>query len=240
MPFYYGKYTGIVKDNQDDQKLGRLTVSVPSIYDADETVVARPALPYGFFFVPENGAKVWVEFEGGDTGLPIWSGVQYVAGEWASEGAISPPQKRVLKTAAGHVVVFDDKSGEEGIDVKDGVNNHEIKLDGNGILVNDGKNNHVLKLNASGIAVTDGVNQNQLTLDSSGVTIKVPSGAQIQLTAAGVTVDAGAGLVTVKGSMIMLSSSAAMPVLRAAIDAGIGNLGAPVPLIGPGNPAVLA
>jgi hypothetical protein len=238
MAFYYGKYTGIVKDNQDPEKLGQLTVNVPAIFDNDETVVARPALPYGFFFVPENGAKVWVEFEGGDTGLPIWTGVQYVAGEWASEGAVSPPQKRVLKTAAGHVVVFDDKSGEEGIDVKDGVNNHEIKLDGSGIQVNDGKNNHTVKLDSSGIAITDGVNQNQVKLDSSGITIQAASGAQVQLTAAGVTVDAGAGLVTVKGSAVMLNNGV-LPVIRVT-DTGIGNLGAPVPIVGPGNPTVLA
>src|SRR6516162_8127190 len=97
MPQYFGKYTGIVQDNRDDQKLGQLTVTVPSIFDSSETVVARPALPYGFFFVPENQAKVWVEFEGGDTGLPLWTGVQYVAGEWPPEASINPPQKRVIK-----------------------------------------------------------------------------------------------------------------------------------------------
>ena len=238
MAFYYGKYTGIVKDNQDTDKLGRLTVSVPTIYDDDETVVARPALPYGFFFVPENGAKVWVEFEGGNSGMPLWSGVQYVAGEWAQEAAVSPPQKRVLKTAAGHLVIFDDKSGEEGIGVKDGVNNHEIKLDSTGIQVNDGKNNHTVKMDSSGIAITDGANQNQVKLDSSGITIKAPSGAQIQLTAAGVTVDAGAGMVTVKGLSVALNNGV-LPVIRIG-DTGVGNLGAPVPIIGPGNPTVLA
>jgi len=238
MAIYYGKYSGIVKDNQDPENLGRITVNVPAIFDGDETVVALPALPYGYFFVPENGAKVWVEFEGGDTGLPIWSAVQYVAGEWAQEAAINPPQKRVLKTAAGHTVVFDDKSGEEGIDIKDGVNKHEIKLDGNGIQVNDGKNNHVVKLDGSGIAITDGVNQNQVKLDASGVTVQAPSGAQIQLTAAGVTVDAGAGIVTVKGSAVMLNNGA-LPVIRVG-DMGVGNLGAPVPIVGPGNLTVLA
>ena len=220
MAYYYGKYTGIVKDNQDAAKLGSLTVSVPAIYDSGETVVARPALPYGFFFVPEKEAKVWVEFEGGETGLPIWTGVQYVAGEWAQEAAVDPPQKRVLKTAAGHVVTFDDTSGEEGIDIKDGVNRHEIRLDNSGILI------------------SDGVNQNQVKLDSSGITVQAPSGAQIQLTAAGVTVDAGPGIVTVKGSSVMLNNGV-LPVIRLG-DTGIGNLGAPVAIIGPGNPTVLA
>jgi hypothetical protein len=112
---YFGKYSGIVADNLDPENLGRLQVKVPTIFTPDEVVMARPALPYGVFFVPEPGDKVWIEFEGGDTGLPLWTGVQYVAGEWPDEGKANPPQKRVIKTPSGHVMVFNDKGGEEGI-----------------------------------------------------------------------------------------------------------------------------
>lgn len=114
---YFGKYTGIVTDNRDDQNLGQIKVSAPAIFPPDEHVIARPALPYGVFFVPEVGAKVWVEFEGGDTGLPLWTGVQYVAGEWAEEARLSPPQRRVIKSASGHVMIFSDKNGEERIEI---------------------------------------------------------------------------------------------------------------------------
>ena len=75
---YFGKYSGLVVDNMDPEQLGQLRVSVPAIFPEDELMLARPALPYGIFFVPEVGTKVWVEFEGGDTGLPIWTGVQSV------------------------------------------------------------------------------------------------------------------------------------------------------------------
>ena len=51
---YFGKYTGIVKDNKDDDKLGQLKVVVPAIFPEDEQMIARPALPYGFFFVPDD------------------------------------------------------------------------------------------------------------------------------------------------------------------------------------------
>jgi hypothetical protein len=226
---YFGKYTGIVKDNRDAQKLGQLQVSVPAIFPPDELVTARAALPYGFFFVPEAEAKVWIEFEGGDSGLPIWTGVQYVPGEWAPEAEADPPQKRVIKTASGHLLIFNDASGEEAIQIRDGVNGHDIKLDN------------------QGIQVTDGRNQHQVTLDSSGITVQAQSGAKVQLTAAGVSVNAGSAMVEVTGTTvrvhggtIMLSDAALMPVLRATLDQGIGNLGAPVPLIGPGNPNVLA
>lgn len=220
---HFGKYSAIVKDNRDDQKLGQLQLSVPSLFPPDELVTARAALPYGFFFVPEVGAKVWAEFEGGDPGLPIWTGIQYVAGEWAAEAAENPPERRVIKTASGHLLKFHDKSGEEKIEIEDGVNKHVITLDQSGIHIKDGKNQHELTLSAQGITIKDGANMNTVKLASAGITAETVAGAKIEL----------------QGPMVKISSSAAMPVLRLG-DSGVGNLGAPVPLIGPGNPMVLA
>jgi hypothetical protein len=114
---YFGKYTGIVKDNRDEQNLGQLQVSVPAIFPEDALVTARPALPYGVFFVPEPGEKVWVEFEGGDCALAVWSGVQSVPGAWATEAAETPPKLRVIKTAKGHLIILNDKAGEERIEI---------------------------------------------------------------------------------------------------------------------------
>ncbi len=230
---YFGKYTGIVKDNKDADKLGQLKVVVPAIFPEDEQMVARPALPYGFFFVPEVDAKVWVEFEGGDSGLPLWTGVQYVQGEWAAEAQEDPPVKRVVKSAKGHFVLFDDKDGEESIQVKDGKNGHVITLDQAGISIEDGKNQHKVTLDQGGVTIKDGKASHELKFDASTITLKHgATGAKIEIGPAGITIDGVSG--------INLSSSAAMPILRANIDTGIGNLGAPVPLIGPGNPLVKA
>jgi hypothetical protein len=245
---HFGKYSGIVKDNRDDQKLGQLQLSVPSLFPPDELVTARAALPYGFFFVPENEAKVWVEFEGGDPGLPIWTGIQYVAGEWASAAEANPPQRRVIKTASGHLVQFYDKSGEEKIEIKDGVNGHVITLDSTGIQIKDGKNQHELVLDGQGIQIKDGKNQHQLTLDGQGVQIKDGKNMNtVTLSSSGIKAENAMGAkvslsgpsVEVNGPMVKLGPSAAMPVLRIG-DSGVGNLGAPVPLIGPGAVMVLA
>jgi hypothetical protein len=253
---YFGKYSAIVNDNVDPDKLGQLKVEVPAVFPEGEIVVARPALPYGVFFLPEVGVNIWVEFEGGDTALPLWTGVQYIAGsEWAPESDI--PEKRVLRTPSGHIVMFDDKGGEEKIEITDGVNGHVVTLDSNGINVSDGVNGHEIVLSGSGVDVKDGVNKHELAMTSSGVTategnnqnklelsaaggkVETTFGAKVELTAALTSVDAGPGIVEVKGSLVKLSSSAAVPVLRIG-DSGIGNLGAPVPLIGPGNPTVMA
>ena len=218
---YFGKYTGIVKDNQDNDNQGRIKVSVPALFPEDEQMEARAALPYGFYLVPENGAKVWMEFEGGDPGLPIWSGIQIVPGDWPGEAKASPPQNRIIKTAAGHLLAFYDRSGQEKVEIKDGVHNHLVTIDQNGI------------------RIEDAVNKNTITLDSNGVKVETEAGAKVSLTAGMTSVDGGPGVVEVKGSVVKLSASARLPVVRLT-DQGIGNLGAPVVILGPGNPTVLA
>ena len=248
---YFGKYSGIVKDNSDDQNLGQLQVSVPALFPPDDLVAARPALPYGLFFVPEKDQRVWVEFEGGDPGLPIWTGVQSIPDTWPDEAKADPPQKRVIKTASGHVLAFDDKSGEAGIQITDGVNGHIVTLNKDGIQVTDGVNGHTVTLNKDGIDVTlggaaaheikmtsDGIDVKHATagdlkLDSSGLTLATAAGAKINVAPSGITIDAGAGSVQVSASSVKVSAAnialgpGALPVIRVG-DFGVGNLGAPV------------
>jgi hypothetical protein len=156
---YFGKYTGIVKDNSDPEKLGHLKVTVPAIFPEDEEMVAVPALPYGFFFVPETDTKVWVEFEGGDPGYPLWTGVQYVKGDWAKEAEADPPTLRVVKTPGGHLLIFDDDAGSI-----------ELRL---------GDADTSLVLDDSGIALKDG-NGNKITFASGGITIESSSDVKIK------------------------------------------------------------
>jgi hypothetical protein len=150
--------------------------------------------------------------------------VQYLQDGVPDAYDLDPPEKRVLHTPSGHMIVFNDKSGSEAIEIL------------------DGPNAHAMVLNKDGITIKDGANKNEVLLNSTGVTIKNQGGAKIELASSGITVDAGAGTVTIKGSMLELKGSASlgMPVLQAQLDTGIGNLGAPVPLIGPGNSTVKA
>lgn len=222
---HFGKYTGLVKDNRDAEKLGQLHVSVPAIFPASEEVLARAALPYGFFFLPEVGAKVWVEFEGGDTGLPIWTGVQYVPGEWPDEA--DPPQRRVIKSmsSVGHLIVLDDRGGSEGIQIKDAAHDNVITLDKDGIRIKTGSGGHEVVLKSSGVSITTG------------------GGAKVELGAADVTIDNGKGASVklvgpvVESTSLVKLGDGAMPALRFG-DTFIGNLGAPVAVV-PTNTKVL-
>src|SRR6266508_4837100 len=83
---YYGKYRGFVTDNSDPDNLGRVRAKVPRLLGDQETGWALPAFAYGgaaeqgLFAVPDVGAGVWIEFEGGDLSYPVWTGTWYPSG----------------------------------------------------------------------------------------------------------------------------------------------------------------
>jgi hypothetical protein len=108
---HYGKYRGEVVDNADPDNLGRIKAKVPRLTHDEELGWAMPAFPYGgtgeqgFYAVPDVGASVWIEFEGGDLSFPIWSGTWYGDGEIPESADF---KKKVWKTSTGHKVVLDD------------------------------------------------------------------------------------------------------------------------------------
>src|ERR1043165_8973445 len=218
---YFAKYTGVVKDNRDADKLGILQVSVPPIFPAEELVPARAALPFGVYFVPENETRVWVEFEGGDPEFPLWTGVQHAAGTWAEEAAKNPPTVRAVKTVSGHLLIFDDTDGAESVTITDGKNDHPLKFDKDGVKLTDGKNGHVIVLDSSGVKITDGKNSHEIELSSSAVDIKHGGGmAKVTLGAGGYRPGAGASKLEIGAAMakvdgpVVLLGAGAMPVLH--------------------------
>lgn len=105
---HFGKYRGLVHDNDDPLGQGRIQVQVPAVL-GDRTLWAMPCVPYagpdlGFLALPPVGANVWVEFEGGDRGHPIWAGCFWDAGEVPSDAT---PTMKVLKTP-GAIIRIDD------------------------------------------------------------------------------------------------------------------------------------
>ncbi len=141
---YYGKYRGTVVDTADSEKKGRIQVSVPAVL-GDLNVWAMPCVPYtgdnaGHYFMPEVGAGLWVEFEGGDPSYPIW-----VGGFWDKDDTPKQikdkdpdPVVKVLRTSSGLVMSLDD--GGQVISISDDnannfmtieVQNGKLKLKGN-------------------------------------------------------------------------------------------------------------
>lgn len=123
---YYGKYKGYVRDNNDPENRGRLRVYCPQVMGEQDAANqwldwAEPCIPWvgGLstldFGVPYTKAQmgediigVWVEFEGGRTDHPIWSGCFVVAPTTDAPGAQLP-----LADASGQPggSIFSDPGG---------------------------------------------------------------------------------------------------------------------------------
>jgi uncharacterized protein involved in type VI secretion and phage assembly len=124
---YWGKYRGLVEDRNDPDHLGRLKVKVPSVLGDAVTGWAWPAAPYGgdgigLFALPKKGDMVWVEFAEGELDQPLWTGCS-----WGKPGGKTEipqdadqgyPDRVVLRTPFGHVIVLSDESGKELITLR--------------------------------------------------------------------------------------------------------------------------
>jgi uncharacterized protein involved in type VI secretion and phage assembly len=152
---FYGKYRGLVVDNDDPERLGRLTLRVPSVLGAEVvTGWAMPCVPYGgdrdqgFLCIPEPGAGVWVEFEEGDLEFPIWVGTFWSkpggnselpkannADGSEQERVQSPPTRKIFKTRKGHTIQFEDADGEEHIIIRDGEQENRIVFSQSGVSI---------------------------------------------------------------------------------------------------------
>lgn len=186
---YYGKYRGTVVSNEDPDRLGRLRLRVPSVLGKNVvTGWANPCAPYGgaanrgFLFVPERDAQVWVEFEEGDLEFPIWvgtfwtrpSGGNQVPKPNAPDGAeqseqLHPPTRKIIKTAKGHTVQFEDADGKEAVIVREGGSGHLIVMDGDGIRITDATGNSI-EMTDSAMTITAKV---PFTIDASGQPVSI-------------------------------------------------------------------
>jgi uncharacterized protein involved in type VI secretion and phage assembly len=175
----FGVVTGVVTNNEDPEKLGRVRIKFPWLSETDESWWARVATPgagsqeRGAFFLPEVGAEVLVAFEHGDPGFPYVLG-----GLWNSSNP--PPaggsDQRVIKSGSGHTIALDDTAGKETISIVD-------KTGANSIVISSADNTVTIKSDADiSISCPNGT----LKLEAKMITLE--SDEDTQLTAKGDTV----------------------------------------------------
>ena len=134
---FFGKYRGTVTDVDASTLLIKATV--PAVLADQPTGWCMPCVPYagsgvGMAFLPEIGAGVWIEFEGGDVSYPIWVGCYWRDGELPTGAA---PDVKVIVTKSGHKLLLDDDA--ESITLSD-PNGNQMTMDSSGINLARGSN----------------------------------------------------------------------------------------------------
>jgi uncharacterized protein involved in type VI secretion and phage assembly len=125
---FFGKYRGLVKDNNDPTGRGRLKVIVPAVL-GDIQVWALPCTPYagdnvGLYAMPEPDTGVWVEFEAGDTSYPIWVGCFWADDQAPKNerGDDAVPPLKIIRSQKGLMVTLNDEEQVITASDKDGNN----------------------------------------------------------------------------------------------------------------------
>jgi uncharacterized protein involved in type VI secretion and phage assembly len=151
---FYGKYRGVVSDNNDPNNIGRIRARVADVFGDQESGWAMPAAPYagrqvGLYLIPPTNASVWIEFEHGDSDYPIWSGCFWADGEVP----VNPvtPDKKVLKTDSA-TVTLDDSAGASSVTIE--TSNLKIKMDQQGIEISNGSQK--IMVSSSSVSINDG------------------------------------------------------------------------------------
>jgi uncharacterized protein involved in type VI secretion and phage assembly len=148
---FFGKYRGAVIDI--DASTLRIKAMVPAVLADQPTGWCRPCVPYagpnvGLAFLPEIGAGVWIEFEGGDVSYPIWTGCYWRDGEQPSDAA---PTIKAIVTKSGHKILLDDDGTT--ITISD-LSNNTITLSPDGITLQRGGNQ--IEIGDAEVNVNDG------------------------------------------------------------------------------------
>jgi uncharacterized protein involved in type VI secretion and phage assembly len=130
---FYGKYRGKVYQ-VDAKHVPRIRALVPAVLGNQPTGWCMPCVPYagqkvGIAFMPEKGAGVWIEFEGGDVSFPIWTGCFWHDDELPDRLA---PAVKVIKTPGNAQIVLDDKN--HTITVTD-THENQVHMDSKGVTI---------------------------------------------------------------------------------------------------------
>ncbi|OHD18487.1 MAG: hypothetical protein A2Y38_13780 [Spirochaetes bacterium GWB1_59_5] len=146
---FLGFYRGVVVDNKDPEKLGRVILSIPGLSLDRHEAWALPCGTMGggsgqrgSYLTPDEGADVVVFFEAGDLDFPFFMCANHGVTDDGSEiptpikdDSVTPeeaPQIRVIQESKQFLIYIDDRKDREALVIKDKVSEDSIEFDGKG------------------------------------------------------------------------------------------------------------
>lgn len=222
-----GVTVGVVTNNKDPEKLGRVKLKLPVRECQNETNWARIATPMGgkemgIFFLPEVGDEVLVAFYEGDVAQPF-----VIGSLWSSVD--TPPLTnedgknniRKIKSRNGNEVILNDEAGKESVEIKTKAG-QLIKMqdDAEGkILIQEKSGNNQIEINGNNqisikasmkISIESG--SCKIVLDGTQNNISIECPLELKIKAQMIGIEAGAnmdiksgGLLNVKGTMVKIN-----------------------------------
>lgn len=143
----YALHRGIIVDNKDPKRLGRVQVRIPG-YIEPSTEWAMPMGAFGgmpgegFWAVPDIGAAVIVFFAGGDVENPYWIGGPWskprgqdskiptdAAAAMAEDGDQVAAQLKTFETKS-FVLTFDERADNEFAQLRHKASGDVVEIDG--------------------------------------------------------------------------------------------------------------
>jgi uncharacterized protein involved in type VI secretion and phage assembly len=210
----YGVVVGVVTNNQDPEKMGRVKVRFPWLNETDESNWARVATlmtgkEMGTWFLPEVGDEVLVAFEHGSVEFPyvigsLWNGVDVPP----RDNADGKNNERVIKSRSGHELIFGDEDGKEKVEIKTKAG-HQLLLD-------DTSGSEM-------ITVVDKSGSNKIEIDTAGNSIAITAQTKISLKATDIEITADSGL-KMKGAQVEITADADLKVQSSAMLTLKGSL----------------
>lgn len=177
-----GVVSAQVTNLDDPDDLGRVKVKYPGLGSNPEIeshwvrIAAPMAGPQrGLMFLPEVNDEVLIAFEHGDVSRPyivgaLWSSTDKPPKAKSEAIAQGKVNQRVVKTRAGHLIVFDDKQGEEQISVTS-KSGHTVVLDD--------------KSGSEKITIKDKTGSNSMIIDSTNNSMAIAVNGDFSVTAKG-------------------------------------------------------
>ncbi|HEX9062459.1 MAG TPA: phage baseplate assembly protein V [Clostridia bacterium] len=224
---FYGVTIGIVSNNKDPEKLGRVKLKLPLRECQTETNWARittlmAGKETGIFFLPEVGEEVLVAFYEGDVNYPVVLGALWNSKE-------GPPLTnedgknniRKIKSRSGNELIFNDESGKESIEIKTAagqVLKMEDATEGK-IALKDKSGNNLVEIDSSSNQISIKANMKinlqagscKITIDGTQNSIAIESSMQMKIKAQMLDIEAGTmniksdGPLTLKGAIVKMN-----------------------------------